>query len=344
MNNTELETKIKEFEKKLNTIKEILNEAWSRHAKFLNLFPFRKHPELIDNLTPEKIYNPQGEKNYFFNWIEHKLKGLGHLTIGSAKVWENARNNTETLKELLKVITDNSLSISKKIDSHWEDIKGFGGDRHIAKKILFCYYPEKVLPAYKTEDLEELTDSLDLEYRKKSYEKYKEDYGLLSVGQKWELFNDLLLTFKNQHPKLKNLTNALFTRFLYESFPVSRTTNKQVNKASSGRKFRPFSPYGLVSEPKYEQEVVFLFSKFHIKLGFPLITKIAPAFPDAEALDENGKHKKIEFEVMSIDFINHKHDSKKCDYIICWEDNLTEEQKERKGLPPIISLKEELGK
>ncbi|MDP3052993.1 MAG: hypothetical protein Q8N22_03560 [bacterium] len=340
-NKIELEAKIEDF-KKNQKYKRDVEDGWKKHAEFLSRYPFRKNPEQIDNLSPQDIYNPGGE--YFFDWIEHKLKVLGHLYIGSAKVWENARDNAEILKELLKVVVNNSLSISEKIDSHWEDIKGFRGDRHIAKKILFCYYPEKVICAYKTEDLEELAEALNLDYRKKSYEKYKEDYNFLSVGQKWELFNDLLLAFKNQHPQLKNFDNGLFVGFLYTSFPVSRITNKQTNKAGSGRKFKPFSPFGLVSEPKYEQEVVFLFSKFHIKLGFPLITKIAPAFPDAEALDEKGKYKKIEFEVMSGDFISHGHNPKECDYIICWEDNLTEEQKKRKELPQVISLKEELEK
>lgn len=230
MHNTELETKIKEFEKETQHYQEVLNKAWSRHAEFLKLFPFREHPELIDGLTPERVYNPQGEKDYFFNWIEHKLGALGGLTIGGARVWESARDNIETLKELLKIVVDDSLSISEKIDSHWGDIKWFGGDRHIAKKILFCYYPEKILPVYKTEDLEELAESFNLEYREKSYEKYKEDYDLLSIGQKFELFSDLLLAFKNQHPKLKNMDNALFMYFLYESFPVSRMTDKQTNK------------------------------------------------------------------------------------------------------------------
>lgn len=346
MNNAELETKIKEFEKKTQ-LQEKIKGGWAKHAEFLKLFPFREHPELIDNLTPEQAYNPEGkgEKNYFFNWIEHKLKAIGHLTIGGARVWVNARDNIGIFKELLKTAMDDSLSISEKVDSHWEDIKGFGGDRHIAKKIIACYYPEKVLSVYKTEDLEELAEALGLEYRDESYKKYKEDYELLSVGKKFELLNVLFLDFKNRHPKLKNWDNGLFGGFLYESFPVSRVTNHQAdNKISGGRKLKAFSSYGLVYEPRYEQEVVFLFSKYHIKLGFPVLTRIAPAFPDAEALDESGKYKKIEFEVMSSDFISHGHDPKGCDYIICWEDNLTEEQKMRKGLPRIISLKEELGK
>ena len=343
MPNADLEIKIKEFENKTELQKKI-KEAWAKHAEFLKLFPFRERPELIDKLTPEELYNPGGAGGYFFNWIEHKLKAIGHLSIGSSRVWENARDNIGTFKELLKVAMNDSLSVSEKIDSHWEDIRGFGGDRHIVKKIIACYYPEKVFSAFKTEDLEELAEATDLDYRNEAYKKYKEDYELLSVGKKWELFNALFLDFKNQHPVLKNWDNGLFSGFLYESFPVSRVVNQQAdNRTGGARKLKTLSPLGLVYEPKYEQEVVFLFSKYHIKLGFPVLTRIAPAFPDAEALDESGKHKKIEFEVMSSDFISHGHDPKGCDYIICWEDDLTEEQKKCKELPQVISLKEELG-
>ncbi|MBA4320970.1 MAG: hypothetical protein C0412_21475 [Flavobacterium sp.] len=109
------------------------------------------------------------------------------------------------------MVVNDSLPISEKIDSHWEDIKGFGGDRHIAKKILFCYYPEKIIPAYKTKDLEKLAKALGSKYRKKSYKKY-------SVGQKFELLNGLILAFKNQHAQLRNLDNGLFVAFLYKSF------------------------------------------------------------------------------------------------------------------------------
>ena len=339
-NQVDLESKIRDFEKD-QSIKRHIEEGWKKHTEFLKCYPFREHPEQINNLSPQDIYNP-GEK-YFFDWIEHKLKALGHLSVGSAKVWENARDNVEILKELLKVVINDSLSISQKIDSHWEDIKGFGGDRHIAKKILFCYYPEKIISAYKTEDLEDLAEALNSEYREKSREKYKEEYDILSIGQKFELFNDLLFSFKNQHPKLKKMDNALFGNFLYKSYPISRILDKGTNKPSPRKVIKPFSSFGLIAEPKYEQEVVFLFSKFHIKLGFPIITKIAPAFPDAEAIDEKGKYKKIEFEVLSSDFIGHGHNAKECDYIICWEDDLTEEQKKCKELPQVISLKEELG-
>jgi len=340
----DLQTKIKEFNKKTK-FKEDIDKAWVRHGEFLKLYPFRKNPGVINSLTAEQVYNPRRSKDYFFNWVEHKLKPLGHLAIGSARVWQNAKDGLEVLKQLLKIITDDSLSVANKIDAHWEDIKGFGKDKHIAKKILFCYYPEVVIPIFKTEDAEDLSETLKLEYREKSFEKYGQAYETLSVGQKFELFSGLFSTFKNQHSEFKKWDPCLFVRFLYESFPVPRIRRQGNNRSNivARRTVRPFSAYGLIAEPKFEQEVVFLFSKYHIKLGFPMITKIAPAFPDAEAINDRGEHKKIEFEVFASDFLNHGHDPKKCDYIICWEDDLDEEEKKRKELPSIISLKEELG-
>lgn len=341
MEKTEFTAKIKQF-KDRNRYSDH-EECMEKYTEFLKLFPFKEQPETIDKLTVQQIYNPGGDKNYFFNYLEHKLRGLGALSVGSARVWENARDNLGTLKELLKIAVDDSISLADKIDSHWEKIKGFGGDRHIAKKIIYCYYPELIVPAYKTDDLEDFSDIFSLDHGKLAYEKYKMDYSLLSVGQKFELFNDLLIELKNSYAELKNWDNVMFMWFLYTEFPVSRQINRITNKPSARNKIKPFSPLGLIAEPKYEQEVVFLFSKYHMKLGFPMIVRIAPAFPDAEVIDENRKHKKIEFEVTSNDFINHGHNPKECDYIICWEDNLTDDQKKRKELPQVIALKDELG-
>ena len=135
-------------------------------------------------------------------------------------------DNIDTLKQLLKIVVNDSLPISAKIDAHWEEITGFGGDRHIAKKILFCYYPEETICAYKTDDLEEFSEKLDLKYRNESYEKYKKNYDTLSVGQKYELFNKLLLNFKNRWSEFKKLSNGLFVGHLYSKFPPSRVRQK----------------------------------------------------------------------------------------------------------------------
>lgn len=111
MNKEELVTKAKEFEGK---IERKIKRAWARHKEFLKLYPFREHPEEIDLLTPEKIYNPGTGGDFFLGWIEFKLKDLGHIRVGSALYAENARDNPEKFKELLRITVNDSLSITQK--------------------------------------------------------------------------------------------------------------------------------------------------------------------------------------------------------------------------------------
>jgi hypothetical protein len=70
-----------------------------------------------------------------------------------------------------------------------------------------------------------------------------------------------------------------------------------------------------------ESEVIFLFAKIHEKLGFEKILKLRQKFPDCIAKKE-GKTVKIEFEYNASGFLRDKHNSKKCDYLICWNDDL----------------------
>jgi hypothetical protein len=339
MNET-LVNKIAEYHKD-RSAKQENEKVWSEHKEFLRLYPFRKRPERIDRLTAQAVYNPnQRDRTYFFYWIEHRLKAFAHLGIGSARVWENARNNLSKLRELLRTSVDDSKTLAEKLDAHWEDIPRFGGDRQIAKKIIFCYYPGIVLPALKTEDREFFCEQLGLRYREKAYQKYGKDYDTLSVGQKFELSNDLLLAFKKEYREFQGWDNAYFSRFLYTYLTPDSRTLEQIPR----REAKPFSAYGLIAEPSYEQEVVFLFSKFHVELGFPFIVKIQEAFPDAEAMNRQRELKKIEFEVRASDFVSHGHNPAGCDYIVCWEDDLTDEKKTAKRLPKVIALKEELEK
>ncbi|RLI44476.1 hypothetical protein DRO69_07305 [Candidatus Bathyarchaeota archaeon] len=322
----ELIEEAKKFENNTKA-KRIVEKAWQQHKKFLRLYPFREHPEDIDLLTSDKIYKP-GAEDYFFLWIEHRLRPLGALWIGSASVWESARNQLDKLKELLKTMVDDSLSLSQKIDAHWEDIKWFGGDRHIAKKIISCYYPNKVIPIFNTEHLEHFASKLNLEFKKRALEEYGKPYDILSIGQKFELFNNLLFQLKNKHREFKKWDNSFFVRFLYEIFPPQKPPEPR----------KPLYSLGILFEPEYEQEVLYLFSVFHRELGFPYIIKIqSHEFPDAIVMNKNKETKTIEFEVRASDFLTHKHDKKGCDYIVCWENDLAEDQ--YKDLPEIISIK-----
>lgn len=331
MNMEEIIEKAKVFENNIEA-KRIVEKAWQQQREFLKLYPFREHPEDIDLLTPDKIYSP-GKEDYFFLWIEHKLKELGHLWIGSAAVWENAKNQPDKLKELLKIAVNDSFSLSQKIDAHWEDIKGFGGDRHIAKKIVSIYYPEKVVPIFRTEDLEHFANKLNIDFKKEALEQYSKTYDMLSVGQRFELFNNLLLRLKNKVEEFKKWDNSFFMRFLYENFRPPRLPTEV-------RPIKPLHSLGILFEPEYEQEVLYLFSVFHRELGFPYIIRIRNEFPDAIVMNKNKEVKRIEFEIRASDFLAHRHEKRGCDYIVCWENDLEEEQS--KDLPEVISIKDSI--
>ena len=135
MDNQSVIEKGKEYENSEKGIqaRKRVKESWERYKEFLKLYPFRTNPEKIDELTPDMIFKP-GE-DYFLGWIEFKLRGLGHIAVGSALYATNARKQIDKFKELLHTLVNDSLPVWKKLDP-WEVIKFWGGDRQIAKK--FC--------------------------------------------------------------------------------------------------------------------------------------------------------------------------------------------------------------
>lgn len=330
----EMKEKVKEgYGKKIEA-------AWDLWKEFINRFPFREKPELIDNLTPEDVYNP-GVSGYFFDYIEHRLKPLGHIYLPSDKPWRNARDNLDEFKKLLKVAVDDSISLADKIDADWDRLSGWGGDRHYAKKIVFCYYPEEVIPIFKTEHLEHFVKVLGLSDRvnRIAVTKYGKSYDKLTVGQSFELLNNLLREFKETHDEIKDLDNASFARLLYTAFPIPEPVSPE-------KVVEPMSATRMLFSPVNELGVVMLFAMYHRELGFPYILKVKSDYPDAIVIDKFGEVRAIEFELFASNFIAHKHDPDKCDYIICWENDLAETEDEQiKALnKKIIALKEKLGK
>jgi hypothetical protein len=93
--------------------------------------------------------------------------------------------------------------------------------------------------------------------------------------------------------------------------------------------------------PERELGVVFLFA--HLAKRWRLrIDEIKPGFPDCIAFQKShGKEKKIriEFELKSRNFKNHRHPVRGCDWIVCWEHNWPDAPK---GLT-IIELRREFG-
>lgn len=138
---------------------------------------------------------------------------------------------------------------------------------------------------------------------------------------------------------------------------------KKVQKFGKPLESKFISEIKMEKEPINEMGVVGLFclifpyfkNYFNIhneKIAFKSIKYIQAPFPDACILCEVKDNKKtetellIEFEFESFEYIRHKHhlSNKKCDMIICWQDN-AKTKKSRlnmeivKNMPPIFELK-----
>ncbi len=314
-----------ERRKEIDRVKETLKD-------FQRRYPFVSNPQSIDTLTADQVYK-KGEDQTFFYWVERKLRVLGHITV-YANWFENARANSEIFKGLLRDSLKEGLSLSQRIDPPWDSIGGFGGDRTIAKKIISLYFPENVIPIFKTEDAERFLRNLGVDFEKKALSKSGTPYEVLSVGQKFELLNGLLSDFKRNNETLKSWDNARFMEFLYENFPSPDIPEL------SPREVRPFHPLGLLFEPTTEQEVVYLFALLHRRLGFPYVVRIGTGFPDAEVLDDKKKNRRVEFELFATNFLEHGHDKMGCDFLVCWENNLPPDGTIE--VPVVISLKEKI--
>ncbi|XOA42987.1 MAG: DUF5655 domain-containing protein [Candidatus Nealsonbacteria bacterium] len=98
---------------------------------------------------------------------------------------------------------------------------------------------------------------------------------------------------------------------------------------------------GLVYSPINEQGVVFLFGRILDDLNM-YIEEVRTKYPDCVARRYTGRGWErvyIEFEYLSSNFVEHKHNPKECDIIVCWEDNLTTENKMKIPGVEIIELK-----
>jgi predicted transport protein len=80
---------------------------------------------------------------------------------------------------------------------------------------------------------------------------------------------------------------------------------------------------GMMYSPLNEMGVVFLFGKVVEDLNM-YIEEIKPGYPDCIARRFVGKGWEeiaIEFELNAKNFLQHKHDPKQCDILVCWEND-----------------------
>lgn len=71
--------------------------------------------------------------------------------------------------------------------------------------------------------------------------------------------------------------------------------------------------------PQNEQGVVVIFAQLAASAGWQIV-EIGVPFPDA-LLSKDGELWKTEFEFLASNFIDHKHDHRGCELIICWEND-----------------------
>ncbi len=101
----------------------------------------------------------------------------------------------------------------------------------------------------------------------------------------------------------------------------------------------PIAQGPLIHEPVTEDMVIFLFGMVARELGFA-VARIQADFPDCQAVCQVGDGKwqeaRIEFELLSSNFLRHLHDPDGADLIVCWKHDWPE-------CPiPVLELKTEV--
>ncbi|MGY5872512.1 MAG: hypothetical protein RTV72_09720 [Candidatus Thorarchaeota archaeon] len=299
--------------KKFDPDREILLSVTQANLVLNNVrqtYPFKSSPNSIEALTSKKLYHPPSKPDYFFYWVEHGLKELGKISVASAATWTNAGKKIDIFKQLLHDAMNPDLTLAEKIDLNWADIPNFGGERLVAKKIISMYH-DNILPIFKTDHLEGIYDKLI------GNDKLPRGYRKLTLGEKFQLLSDGILHVKNSHKITKPWSPVYFMRFLYEHYPPWR--EERIQEPIPVDRLRPF---GLLNVPSNEQEVVFLFAQLYQKLGIGSITKVQTKYPDVQAMDKKGNVLKIELELLASNFLDHDHDPTKCEWVVCWEDDL----------------------
>ena len=199
--------KAKEFDKSGKYRRKVDN-ALKLLEQFRQKYPFKDHPESIDNLTAEDLFNKGGD--YFFRWIVYELKDLGYIG-GYPTAFRNACEKLEDFKELLRIVVDEEKTLAEKVDAPWENISGMGRDKQLAKKIIYCYN-DNILPIFKTTDLEDFIGLL------RGRQNLPSNYDSMFTGRKYEFLNQALLNVKEGFIEAKDWNNAYFMWFLYATY------------------------------------------------------------------------------------------------------------------------------
>jgi hypothetical protein len=152
-----------------------------------------------------------------FHWIEFHLKEIGYLAHLYSELYRNIREKLEQFKDLLLVVVDKNKSPAEKVDAPWEEINRMGRDKHLAKKIIFCfnYHNEDILPIFNTSYLEYFLNKMNTDI-------IPDNYPRLTLGEKYQYLHSELIITKEKIPQIESWGQVYFARFLYETFPPPR--------------------------------------------------------------------------------------------------------------------------
>jgi hypothetical protein len=198
--------------------------------EFRMKFPFSENPQSIDWLEPEKILKQNSnEIGEFFHYILYSLNPLGPLTIQNSNVYQNIRTQITVFKNLLRTAVDRKKSLAEKVDAPWEKINGLGQDKHIAKKIIFCFNYESraVLPIFSTPHLRHFVNRV--------VEDSKSETKYYSLGQEYAQYTSELLKAKENLPITRGWETSYFARFLYYSYPPPDSEPPTTNPSGEGK-------------------------------------------------------------------------------------------------------------
>jgi hypothetical protein len=196
-----------------NAIKHEVNIALATLKDFRKRYAFTENLQEIEWLDPDRLFklNPD-QIGDFFIFIENFLKPFSNSTKISYNVYRNARLQIKEFKNLLRKVVDDRTSLAEKIDAPWERIGGFGQNKTLTKKIIYCFNFEKqtVLPIFSNHHMRHFTNCI------LDFPIYPTKHA--STGQEYQHYTTELLKAKNNFPLTQTWNNLYFTRFLYNAY------------------------------------------------------------------------------------------------------------------------------
>ena len=193
---------------------------------FREKYSFFSNPSLIETLDPDAIFKIEKKKmGDFFDWINYYLKPLGNLTLNQ-NVYRNIRSQFDDFKDLIYIVVDKNKSLAEKVDANWNVIAGLGGDKHLAKKIIFCfnYQTKNVVPIFETNHLEYFVNTIV------EKPKFSTKFLAMSVGEKYQYLTNALLSEKESSKITNTWEITYFCYFLYRIFPPEDIQSRDKRK------------------------------------------------------------------------------------------------------------------